>query len=357
MIAQWIIALAAQLVPGHEATLVFAGDAMQHQKQIDVAKSLGANGSYDYDDCFADITQWVSDADYSIVNLETPLGNGSYTGYPCFNAPKEFAIALKDAGFDLFLTANNHTLDRRDKGLRRTLAVLDSLGVDHIGTYDNGHARNVSCPLIKDVKGYKIAFLNYTYGTNGIKIQGNVIVDLIDRKGIADDVSAARKAGAELVVVAMHWGVEYVLNPPKSVADMADYLSSLEVDMIIGGHPHVIQPMEMRYNRVTGRPLLLVYSLGNLISNMTTRDTRGGAMVKAVVDRDENGEAFVKAATFLPHFTVPGQQGKGNFRIVPLGGEAEKTIPSQWRPQLDMWKSSSLKTLTDKNVNVCQDEI
>lgn len=352
MIFETIIASFLGLLDAGPATIVFAGDAMQHQKQLEAARV--DKGRYDYRACYEEIADWVSEADYAVVNLETPLGDRNFSGYPCFNAPAEFAEALKEAGFDMLLTANNHTLDRRDAGLKRTIAILDSLEVDHIGTYASAKERQTKIPFIKDIKGYKVGFLNYTYGTNGIGIQGDVAVDLIDKKQIIKDIETTRRGGAELVAVAIHWGTEYVLMPPGYVKELADFLCEQDVDMVIGGHPHVIQPMEMRQNEKTGKPVLLVYSMGNLISNMTTRDTRGGAMVKAVIDRDEKGEARVRSAEYMPHFTVPGTVGKSNFRVVmlPEGSEVDSVVPAACRAQAKAWLNSALPVFKKHNKGV-----
>lgn len=352
MIFETILATFMAAVQPEPATIVFAGDAMQHQKQLDVAHT--GHGVYDYDQCFADIAPWVSGADYAVVNLETPVGVRNFSGFPCFNSPVSYAQALKDAGFDMMLTANNHTLDRRDAGLRRTIEVLDSLQLDHIGTYTDAAARSEALPFIKDIKGYKVGFLNYTYGTNGIPVQGNVVVDLIDRKQIAADVKATRRAGAEIVVIAIHWGIEYVLLPPAAVKDLADYLCRLDVDMVIGGHPHVIQPMEVRDNPTTGRPVLLVYSMGNLISNMRTRDTRGGAMVRTVIERDSTGRACFSSAEYMPHFTVPGTSARDNFRVVlmPEGRDTDSVIPPAWRPHAKAWLGSVIPVFDRHNRNI-----
>lgn len=352
MIFETILSLFLSAVTPQSATLVFAGDAMQHQRQLEVAR-IGKN-EYDYNVCFADIAPWVSEADYAVVNLETPLGDSNFTGYPCFNAPMKYAEALKTAGFDLFLTANNHTLDRRDAGLKRTIALLDSLEVDHIGTYVNSTARDTLIPLVKDVNGFKIGFLNYTYGTNGIGIQGDVVVDMIDRDRIVKDIAKTRKAGAELVAVAIHWGIEYVALPPATVRNLADFLCEQDVDMVIGGHPHVVQPMEMRRNATTGRNVLLVYSMGNLISNMKTRDTRGGAMVKVYLERDSAGTAFVNNAEYMPHFTVPPVTAKDNFRVVllPEDNVVDSVIPQLWRQNARAWLKSAIPLFDRHNVGV-----
>ena len=284
-----------------------------------------------------------------MVNLETPLGGKPYSGYPCFSAPDSYADALTDAGFDLMLTANNHTLDRRDRGLLRTLDYLDSRNVSHLGTYRNKAERDSVLPMIKEVEGFKIAFLNYTYGTNGITLRSDAVVDYIDRSIMASDIDKARAAGAEIVTVCIHWGNEYELLPSKAQKSMADFLIEHGADMIIGSHPHVIQPMEMRKNS-KGRNVLLVYSLGNFISNMKTRDTRGGALVKAVLRRDSTGTAVVDSAVYRLVFTLP-PTGKDNFRLIP----AERCDIGTWETNRKNFLSSAEAIFSRHNKGVACD--
>lgn len=314
------VSLASLLLPA-KAEMVFAGDAMQHQSQLDAART--SNGGYDYSDYFAAIEPYIQSADMAVVNLETPLGGKPYSGYPMFCAPDDYAKALKDAGFDFFLTANNHMLDRRDRGLRRTIGVLDSLGVESIGIYNSKESRSAQLPKIVNVKGFKVGMLNYTYGTNGITIQGNVVVDYIDHSLIERDVAQARAGGAEIVCVCLHWGEEYHLLPTAGQKRLADRLTKLGVDLIIGGHPHVIQPMELRDNP-RGKKSLVVYSLGNFISGMRTTDTRGGALVRVSLERDSLGEARVTDASYRMVFTVPPGYDRRNYHLIP----AECTAPS-----------------------------
>lgn len=331
-----VMNLTLAMAGAQEATLLFAGDAMMHQAQIDAAHALAGGKGYDYSACFRPVQPLVSQADYAVVNLETPIGEKNFTGYPCFNAPVEYAEALSDAGFDLFLTANNHTLDRRDKGLRHTIAALDSLRIPHIGTYADAEERSASIPRIVNVKGFKIGFLNYTYGTNGFTVQTDAVVDYIDREQIKRDIEATRQAGAELIVAAMHWGEEYRLLPVASEKSLADFLVSQGVDMVIGGHPHVVQPYEMRTNPLSGRPALVVYSLGNFISNMKTRDTRGGALAVVKLTRDSIGNPTVSDARYELVFTVPprGNQS-GNFVVYPID-----SVPAAWRPAAAAFRSA-----------------
>jgi poly-gamma-glutamate synthesis protein (capsule biosynthesis protein) len=326
-----VVKLTMAMMAQQNATMLFVGDAMMHQAQIDAARQ--ANGTYNYTECFAQIKNEVETADYAVVNLETPLGTSNFTGYPCFNAPIEYAQALKLTGFDLFLTANNHTLDRRDRGLRCTIAALDSLHVEHIGTYNNAAQRSQVLPLIRDINGFKVGFLNYTYATNGIEVRSDAIVDYINRDTIEKDVKATRDAGAEIVVVAMHWGEEYVLKPVKSQRILADFLANLGVDVIVGGHPHVVEPMEIRTNPSTGTPQVITYSLGNFISNMKTRDTRGGAMLKVMLKRDSLGVACVDSAAMSYVFTVPPTASVRNFVVYPID-----SVPQQWQAAATAFK-------------------
>lgn len=340
------ISLLSLLFGYDEAELLFAGDAMQHQAQLDAARN---NKTYDYSQCFDDIATVVSDADYAVVNLETPVGAPPHTGYPCFNAPPAFVDALADAGFDMFLTANNHTLDRGPRGLRQTIAELDARKLDHTGTYGNYSARAAALPKIVNVSNFKIGFLNYTYGTNGITPRDGVVVDYIDRARVKADVQATRDAGAELVVVCVHWGDEYKLLPNTSQRHFADFLEALGVDMIIGGHPHVIQPMEFRPNRYfPDKKVVLVYSLGNFFSNMKTADTRGGAYTKIKLFRGDDRKAVITNCEYGLVFTVPGTSPTKNFRLVP----ADSVSDAVWAPRAKEFSKRARAIFDKHNIGV-----
>jgi len=327
-----------------QAEIIFAGDAMQHQAQIAAARC--PDGSYDYSDCFKEIEPWVKSADYAVVNLETPVGSSNFTGYPCFNAPAAFAHALHDAGFNMFLTANNHALDRHDRGLHATIDSLDAAGIDHIGTYHNALARDSILPMIKNISGIKVGFLNYTYGTNGISVSGDAVVDYIDRMLIKNDIAALRSGGAEIITVALHWGDEYHMVHNDLQRSLADFLVRQGVDLIIGSHPHVIQPMEVRHNVDMGKDVLVVYSLGNFISNMKTRDTRGGAVVRVRLERGSDGIARFASAEYDLMFTVPASNGS-NFKLVHAG-----TYKGQWSSACDAFVKAAENIFSKHNVNV-----
>lgn len=338
-------------VPSGKATLIFVGDAMQHTAQLEKALELGGDGiRYDYQDCFDLIAPEISAADYAVVNLEVPLGGGpKYSGYPCFSAPDSYAEALRNAGFDLFLTANNHCLDSGDKAAKRTLSALDSIGVDHIGTFRNRNERDSLVPLIKNINGIRFAFLNYTYGTNGISPREDTEVALIERSLMSDEIKRAREKGAEMIVVCIHWGVEYVLLENANQRDLASFLKDEGVDLIIGSHPHVIQPMKIEHNDKEGKDILTVFSLGNFISNMKTADTRGGALVRVEIERDGNGKPRLKRAEYDTFFAAK-PEGRHNFRVYP--SKMADSIPA---PQQHHWKifDTSARGIFDAhNVNV-----
>lgn len=315
-----------------EAELLFVGDAMAHGPQLRAA--LQPDGTYDFTPCFDALRTEISGADYAVVNLETPVSGGNYSGYPMFNAPDSYVDALRDAGFDLFLTANNHTLDRGDAGLKKTIHLLDSLGLDHLGTYVNATERSRRLPMIAEVKGYRVGMLNYTYGTNGLKAKGDVVVDYIDRDVIAQDVKALRNAGAEIIIANMHWGEEYHLQPVASEKSMADYLTSLGVDVIMGSHPHVVQPVETRTNPITGTPVQVIYSLGNFISNQQDTNSRGGLMVKLRLRR-HGGKVTVSAPECSLFYCSRPTGTQRNYKLLRVD-----SVPEVWRRQAQDFRSA-----------------
>lgn len=346
-----VLSIAASFFSTDSVELVFAGDAMQHERQIVAAKSSG--GSYDYSGYYDEIRPYIESADFAVVNLETPLGGRPYSGYPMFCAPDSYAEELKNAGFDFILTANNHALDRRDKGLKRTLDALDRLELPHIGTFRNRTERDSLCPAIVDVKGFKIGMLNYTYGTNGIKIQNDAMVNYIDRQQIRKDIAKAKEKGAEIIAVCMHWGIEYVLLPNAEQKRLARFLEDEGVDLIIGSHPHVIQPMEMNYNDEFGKKVLTVYSLGNFVSAMRKDDTVGGAMVRVRIKRDDSGKATVDTATYRLVVVQPPSSSQKNFKVLP----AEANFRKDFQPKKNQFVRRATEIFRKHNKNVPADSM
>lgn len=351
MLLQLILSLISLAQTTNEATIVFAGDAMQHQRQLDAARN--ANGQYNYSGYCDSIAEYVSSADYAVINLETPIAEGKHSGYPNFNAPKEFVEELSKSGFDMFLTANNHTLDKGDRGLHQTINQLDTLKLDHVGTYHNIQDREKALPIIRDINSFKVGFLNYTYGTNGITPTTNVVVDYINRKKMASDIKKTREAGAEIICVCIHWGEEHKLLPDNSQKSLADFLISQNVDLIIGSHPHVVQPIEIRTNPNNGRNVLLVYSLGNFVSNMTQANTRGGMLVKIMLTRDEQGQANVGTADYRLIFTLHPNEKNHNYSVIPIDESTNIDAATGTQSiKCHSFTSTALKLLNLHNIGV-----
>lgn len=200
--------------------LLFVGDLMQHQAQIDAACTDA--GTYDYSACFAHVKEQISQADVAIGNLEVTLGGNPYRGYPTFSAPDEYLSAIQEAGFDVLLTANNHCLDRGKAGLERTIRQLETRNIPFAGTYRNPEERKARYPLFIEKKGFRIALLNYTYGTNGIPVSTPQVVNYIDRQQIAKDIRSAQARRPDAIIACMHWGNEYQRIPNREQEQLAD---------------------------------------------------------------------------------------------------------------------------------------
>lgn len=269
----------------HKVSFLFAGDAMQHKAQISAAK---INDGYDYSLYFEKIKDKVKAADISVVNLEVTLAGPPYTGYPTFGAPDEYGFALKDAGFNIFLTANNHCVDKRKKGLERTIMMLDSMKVKHTGTFTDSVKRDLYYPLMMIKNGIRIAMLNCTYGTNGIPVDNPNVVNMIDKKQIKKDIEAAKQMKADIIIANMHWGEEYKLKQNKEQESLAQFLIDNGVRLVIGNHPHVVQPLDIRRNADGEIDAVVVYSLGNLISAMKPANTTGGMLLNIDISKEKN---------------------------------------------------------------------
>ena len=296
-------------------SIFFAGDLMQHDAQINAARRT--DGKYDYSNCFTYVKPYVRSADIAVANLEVTLGGKPYRGYPAFSAPDEYLYAIKDAGFDVLMTANNHCLDRGSKGLTRTIEKLDSLKLKHAGTYKNKEERIHNYPLLVEKKGFRIVFLNATYGTNGMSVQKPNIVNYIERQQIKSDIMKARLMRPDVIIAFMHWGQEYKTMPSDNEIDMAEWLISMGVDHVIGSHPHVIQPVSMIGDTLSPQKHLVVFSLGNYISNMSARNTDGGLSVKLFFKKINGITRLVSYEKSLVWTSRPVLSGKSDFILYP----------------------------------------
>jgi poly-gamma-glutamate synthesis protein (capsule biosynthesis protein) len=292
-------------------SLYFAGDIMQHKAQLDAA--LQPDGTYNYSGCFTQVTPEIEAADIAICNFETTLGGAPYSGYPQFSSPNAYAQAVRDAGFDIFLTANNHCMDTRTRGLVRTLDVLDSLGIKHLGTYRNQAERDSLYPYILEHGGMRIALLNYTYDTNGIPVAKPCIVNYIDTTIMKQDLARARQLKADCIIACMHWGTEYMLQPDSQQKKLEDWLYTHGVDHIIGSHPHVVQPVRTLpdfWGRASRH--LTVWSLGNYISNMSAPHTNQGLAVTLHLLK-------IGFVTRMTGYDIhPNHTERSTFRVIPI---------------------------------------
>lgn len=336
-------------------TLLFVGDLMQHQAQIDAART--PQGTYDYSSCFSLVKPQIQAADIAIGNLEVTLGGQPYQGYPAFSAPDEYLYAIRDAGFDILLTANNHCLDRGQKGLERTLHQLDSLQILSAGTYRDSTDRHHRYPLLLQKNGFRIALLNYTYGTNGLRPKAPNQVNYLDRRQMLKDIHTAQAWRPDVLIACLHWGNEYQQLPSREQQEWADWLFAQGVDHIIGSHPHVVQPMEVRTDSLSGDRHLLVYSLGNYFSNMSARHTDGGAVVSLPLEKTSPTAAsaprtrLASCSYDLVWTGRPALTGKKNFILYPATTPADSLAPAA-RNRLKIFTESTRKLFSKYNKGI-----
>ncbi len=294
-------------------TLLFAGDVMGHEPQWKAAYDP-ATDSYDYHDCFRFVQPYIEQADLACANLEVTLAGPPYTSYPCFSSPDALLFALKDVGFDVLFTANNHVLDHGRQGLERTLLMLDSVGMAHAGSYADSLDRVTGYPLVLDVKGLRVGFLNMTYGTNGIRVPKPNCVNKMDRPQVAADFKKLQSQDAMLKVAFVHWGDEYQLEANRYQRSFAGFMVDQGADLVIGGHPHVTQNADTLFNK-DGKPVVAYYSLGNFISNQRGTNTKGGIMVQAAVNRFTGR---VIETGYIPYYVFKGViDGKYQYYVIP----------------------------------------
>ena len=301
--------------PVQEIELLFAGDIMQHEMQLDMARQK--NGEYSYSYCFRHISPLVKTADISVANLETTIGKSGYSGYPSFCAPDSFLHAVKNAGFKALLFANNHCMDKGKRGALHTLDMLDSLQIAHCGVYRNAKERKERYPLIIEEKGVRVAILNYTYSTNGREIPAPMVVNLIEKETISRDIQEAREKAPDAIIACMHWGDEYVSLPPQRIKELSNWLIEQGVDHIIGNHPHVVQPLEIRESQDTPDRHVVAYSTGNLVSNMSLRRTDGGMMIAMKLRKILNYTCPRDVRYLLTWIAPKSEDDKRDFTIYP----------------------------------------
>jgi hypothetical protein len=297
-----------------EVKLLFTGDIMGHGPQIESAYDAKTK-TYDYKNCFLYIKDILSEPDFSIGNLEVTLGTKPYSGYPMFSSPPELAVAVKNAGIDILGTANNHSCDRKEKGIKRTIEILDSIKIAHFGTYKNQDHKTKSGLMLLDRNGIKIALLNYTYGTNGISISDSTMVNFLNKKNILNDIALAKKSKPDVLIAYVHWGAEYKDLPIQDQKNWFAFFKENGVSIVIGSHPHVVEPMEWDKTQET----LVVYSLGNFISNQRFFPSDGGALFELTLSRNAQNKVEIKQAQYILTWVYKKiENGKTTYQVLPV---------------------------------------
>lgn len=329
-------------------SFLFLGDIMGHDGQIKAALNE-KDSSYDYSVNYKYIKELFEQSDITIANLEVTLAGPPYKGYPAFSSPDDLIFASKDAGIDYFITANNHSCDRGKRGITRTLDVLDSLEIPHTGTFRNTEERNNTYPLKIEQNGISIALLNYTYGTNGISVPVPTVVNLINTATIKADLEKSKSMNVDKIIVCIHWGIEYQRQPNQTQIDLYTMCRDNGADIVIGSHPHVIQKMEWEGDN------LVVYSLGNFISNQRKQYTDGGALARIELEKKNGLVSIKEVGYYLTWVDKPWVDNNQIFTILPVSKyendrEFFQTKESKEKMELFMKDSRSLLDTENKNV-------
>lgn len=327
-------------------TISAIGDIMAHDDQLKAQFDKDTN-TYSFDNNFKYVKPYISKSDLAIGNLETTLAGpkAKYSSFPKFNSPDELADAIKNSGVDIVSTINNHTYDRGSDGVYRTLDVLNSKDIEHVGTQKNDEYENF---LIKNVDGVKLGITAYSYGQvygsttalNGLNIDYNDLNNLnifnssyvdIAFNEIKDTLDVMNNKESDLQVVILHWGDEYTRQPNEFQKELAKKLCDYGVDIIIGSHPHMVQPIEMIKSDENDNETLVIYSLGNFLSNqrneiLNKKYTEDGVIVNIGINKNLNtGETKISNVEYIPTWVnkYNNKNGKLTYEIIPLINEKQ----------------------------------
>ena len=329
------------------ATIVSTGDLLMHKPVIDTGYK---SGSYDFESIFRYLSEYTMDADLAVANLETTLcstDNGySYSGYPNFNCPDALVDGAKDAGFDILLNASNHSYDTSSVGMHRTMQVIQDKGLIPLGIVENADDKHY---IVEEVNGINIGMICYTYETdsnadrvalNGlpVKAEDAPLINCFDYNALDTFYAELRtrleemKAdGAEATVLYLHWGTEYQLQANETQKKMAQKICDLGVDVLIGGHPHVVQPMDLISSTTDeDHKMVCLYSMGNAVSNqrqgnlsaIATAHTEDGVLFSITFSKYSDGTVYLESTDLLPLWVYRRSDGTGNeYNIMPLDME------------------------------------
>ena len=350
-----VVAMAtAPALFAQKVSLLFIGDIMGHSSQINSAKR--DSGRYDYRECFQYMAPYFHSADLCIGNLEVTLAGEPYTGYPTFSSPDALFYALHDAGVNMFVTANNHSCDRGKKGVERTIQVIDQFCIPRTGTFLDSLDKVSNHPLLLSLHGIRLAFLNYTYGTNGLPVFPPNMVNHIDTIAMKADIKKAKMQGIDKLIVLIHWGEEYAQKPSKYQTNLTAFLQREGVDIIIGSHPHVVQPMHFIKDGKGER--VVVYSLGNFISNQREPRTDGGVAVRIELTKNEEKTTISHMDYMLTWVHIPDVKGKKKFFVLPASMYDRNGVPEDIPGDYTGMKKylNLAREVMKKNTNVAEVE-
>ena len=325
-------------------SVLFMGDIMQHSPQLHSAHIPGTDtmiaSSYDYSSYFRHVQPLIDEADFTVANMEFCLGGPPYTGYPTFSAPESLAEEAAQAGIDLFLCANNHICDRGRRGLGSSFEKYSAIGVPFTGIYRDSLSEVSDNPYITEIRGVRIAFVNFTYGTNGIRVPEPYIVNKMDSIKLKAAIARAGEAGADIIIALPHWGEEYSTSASSGQREWADLLLKYGADAVIGSHPHVVQEAEFP----------VVYSLGNFISNMSRRDTELGLMFRLDIAVTPSGMAFLAGGEAIPVWCSRAGGYGAEYTVLPVKEFLEREDEFQSRHNYQKMKDTynRLKSLLEK---------
>lgn len=299
-------------------TLCFTGDLMCHSTQFNYA-NVGAD-TFDFTCVYKEVKTFLSESDFTVGNLETVVAgkNKGYSGYPYFNAPDDFIYALKDAGFDLLITANNHALDQGWDGVKRTIEIINDNQLYQTGTFVSKEDRD--SVRIFEINSIKIGFLAYSENTNGLPIPKgkDFAINLIDEELIKNDIVKAREKNVDVVLVHLHFGQEYLREPDDYQKQIVNKIIEYGADIIIGGHPHVIQPFNFfKTNNAELDSGFVAYSLGNFVSNQRWRYSDAGLILNIQISKNILTDSiYIREVNYLPTWVFKGETEKGREYVI-----------------------------------------
>ncbi|GIX40276.1 MAG: capsular polysaccharide biosynthesis protein [Leptospiraceae bacterium] len=281
------------------------GDIMNHDLQIQTAYNKQCD-CWDYRFSFEKVKPYLEKADVTIGNLETTLpgDKNKFSGYPKFGAPDELVDALKWSGFDILTLANNHSADKGYDAIIRTRLIVEKKGIIPLGTFYNEEHQQKNSIVIYNKNNFKIALLNFTYGTNGIPVPNPAKINEIDLNFIRDQIHKAKENNPDIIIVLFHYGTEYKTKPDIYQQYLVKIALKEGVDIVLGGHPHVLQPFELltikdKYGMKKER--LIVWSLGNFVSNQKRINTTGGMIFQFQLIK-QNNHIKITNLDYIPVF-------------------------------------------------------